>query len=108
MTLLATQRVTQAGLNASFTAASADNDTFQPGERTTLRVKAAGTPVTVTVVSQKVCDQGTIHNTVVAVPANGERVIGPFPPNRYADPDTGLVVVGYSQVTGITVAVIAN
>jgi hypothetical protein len=108
MALLATQRVTQAGLNPSFTAASADNDTFVPGDRTTLRVKAAGTAVTVTVVSQKVCDQGAHHNTVVTVPTNSERVIGPFPGNRYADPDTGLVVVGYSQVTGITVAVIAN
>lgn len=107
--LLALQRITQSGLAPAFAAADAAGDRFQPGDDVKLHVKnASAAAVTATVNSQKVCDQGVDHDLAVSVPAGGERVIGPLPANRFADPADGLVKVTYSAVTSVTVAALAG
>lgn len=107
MALLATQTVTDAGITPAYGAASAGGDTFQPGDDVFLHVKnASGASVTVTVASQKPCNHGTTHNAAVAVPAGAERMLGPFPAERWASPASGLVSVTYSATASVTVAVV--
>lgn len=108
MTLRATQRVTQAGLTPAFAAAAGGGDTFVPGDDVYLHVKTGATGATVTVVGEKACDQGVVHDLVRIIGANSEALIGPLPANRFADATTGLGSVTYSQVVTVTVAVIAN
>ncbi|UCD57872.1 MAG: hypothetical protein JSV16_01815, partial [Candidatus Hydrogenedentota bacterium] len=59
----------------------------------------------VTVDSQTACSQGYDHNAVVSVPASGEKMIGPFPKDRFND-TAGKVQIAYSGVTSVTVAAI--
>lgn len=60
--------------------------------------------------SPTTCDFGLAanagHDNVVAVGPGVERIIGPFPGNRFTSAATGLVSVSYSGVTTVTVAVI--
>jgi hypothetical protein len=108
MALLATQVATGAGIGPAFAAASAGGDTMAVGEDVALYVKnASGAPVTVTIASPGVCNQGGNHPLVVSVPAAGERLIGPLTPAyRFGDPVTGLVSITYSSATSVTVAAI--
>lgn len=106
MAALAIQEASLAGLNPAFVAASAGGDTFANDGKTYLHVKNAGAAaVTATVNSIKPCDQGSDHDAVVSVPAGGERLIGPFPPGRFNDPN-GAAAVTYSDVTSVTVAAV--
>jgi len=94
-------------------AAAGGGDNFTPDDRTFLIVKnAGGSPVTVTVVTPKTDPGGhAIADDVVSVPATtGERWIGPFPAEYYADPANtvpGNCGVTYSGVTSVTVAVVS-
>lgn len=106
--LLALQRITQSGLAPAFAAAAAGGDSFQPGDDVKLHVKCGATGATVTVNSQRPCDQGVDHDLVRAIAANTEAIIGPLPANRFADPVDGLVKVAYSQVSSVTVAALAG
>lgn len=91
------------GAAESFVAAAAGGDTFANDGHTILHAKnASGAPINVTVDSIRLCDQGFDHNAVVAIPAAGERVLGPFPQNRFG-PDAA---VSYSAAAGLTVAVV--
>lgn len=107
MAVLTIQPAAHTGLNPSYAAASAGGDQFPPGEDVMLHVKNAdATSKTVTVLSPTPCSQGATHNLAVAVPAGTERMIGPLPAGRFAQPSTGLVHVTYSAVTAVTVAAI--
>lgn len=103
MAELTVQVIAQAGLNPSYGAAAAGGDTFENDGKTYLHVKNGGAgSITVTVDADKNCDQGFDHNASVAVPAGGERIIGPFPLHQYpAKPS-----VTYSGVTSVTVAAV--
>lgn len=108
MALLATQNVTRAGLAPTYSAAAAGGDEFTPSKDTILHVKngSAGA-LTVTVVTPKATEYGAdIADTAVSIPAAGERVIGPFPYQHYANPADGKADITYSGVTSLTVAVI--
>lgn len=107
--LLALQQITQSGLAPAFVAAAAGGDSLQPGDSVKLHVKNGGAgSVTVTVNSQRKCDQGVDHDLAVAIAAGAEAIIGPLPANRFADPADGLVKVTYSAVTSVTVAALAG
>lgn len=101
MALLALQSISKAGLNPAFVAAGAGGDTFANDGSTSLHVKNGGAgAITVTVASDKLCDQGFDHDVAVNVPIGGERIIGPFRPKRFG----GIAAVSYSGVTTVTVA----
>jgi hypothetical protein len=105
MAQLATQAGVQAGTLLAFTAAAVGGDSFQPGDDVSVYLKnPTGGALTVTIVSQQLCNQGVQHNLVVAIPAASERVIGPIPASRFADAN-GLAQMTYSAV-GFTVAVL--
>ncbi len=104
--VLNVQRLTSAGLTPSFDAADPAGDKFANSGRTFLVVKnGAGSSVTVTVDSQKKCDQGFDHDITVEVPAGSEKWIGPLDPNRFNN-SSGQVEVSYSAATSVTVAAV--
>jgi hypothetical protein len=89
----------------TFVAASAGGDTFPNDGHTMLHVKnGGGASINVTVTSNVNCNQGVNHPVVVAVPAAGERIIGPFDQTRFGTN----VAVAYSAVTTVTVAAVVG
>lgn len=104
MAVLTVQDVTAAGLTPSYVAASAGGDTFANNGRVMLHVKnGSASSITVTIVSARTCNFGYQHDIQVTVPASSEKMIGPFPPERFNN-DSGMVQVNYSAVTSVTVA----
>lgn len=107
MATLAVQKITPAGTGPTYGAAAGGGDQFTNDGRTQFHVKnGSGSSINVTVNSIAACSQGFDHDLVVAVPAGGERMIGPFEPARFND-SNGLVSVTYSAVTTVTVAPLA-
>lgn len=79
-------------------------DTFSNNQRTVLRVKNGGAAaVDVTIIAQKACEQGFLHDLTGSVPAGGDETFGPFD-RHYMDGST--TEVYYSDVTSVTVAAI--
>ena len=109
MAALASQVININGLAPSYAAAAGGGDTFTPDADTVVHVKnGGGAPITVTVVTPRV-DPATglaEADVSVSVPNGGERFIGPFPAEVYADPATRVASIGYSAVTSVTVAVL--
>ncbi len=106
MALLATQPIVRAGLAPAYAAAAGGGDTFAPGSNVFLHVKnASGGALTVTVVTPRTDALGNpIADNAISVPATtGDRMIGPFPAEAYADPTTGLANITYSGVTSLTI-----
>lgn len=104
LAVLNVQKITKDGIVPVFSAADAAGDEFANSGRTFLHVRNGGAAqVTVTVDSVKLCDQGFDHDVTVAVPAGGERLIGPFEPGRFNN-SSSRVRVTYSAVASVTVA----
>jgi hypothetical protein len=110
MANLSTQTITRAGIGPTYAAAAGGGDTFTPDVDTFSHVKnGSGSPITVTVVTPRTDQESgqAIADVTVSVPATtGERMIGPFPHNSFADPTDGLADITYSGVTSLTVAVL--
>lgn len=104
MAALTVQKVTKSGVGPAYSAADAAGDTFSNDGNTMLHVKngSAGS-INVTIDSVAQCSFGFDHDIVVAVPAGGERMIGPFPRDRFGSPTS----VTYSAATSVTVAAIS-
>jgi hypothetical protein len=106
MALIATQSITRAGLNVTYTAASTA-DTFLPGRNVWLHFKntnAATRDLTV-VAPGNVIDgvaRGDVTRTIAAT--TGDVMIGPFPADIFADPTDGNADYTLSASAGVTVA----
>jgi hypothetical protein len=103
------QVVTLAGVAPAYTAAAGGGDTFDPDADTFIHVKNGHTsPQTVTVVTPRTDPRTGLAeaDVAVSVPNAGERMIGPFPFETFADPVTGLGSLTYSGVTALTLAVV--
>ncbi len=108
MALLASQSITRAGVTAAYAAAAGGGDTFTPDRDTFLQVKnASGGAITVTIVTPRTDGVGNaVADNTVSIPATtGDKMIGPFPAEFYADPSTGLASITYSGVTSLTIGV---
>ncbi|HHY47100.1 MAG TPA: hypothetical protein GX506_07370 [Firmicutes bacterium] len=106
MAVLTVQKLANSGITPTYSAADVAGDKFANNGRTFLVVKnGSASAITVTVNSQKQCDQGFDHDITVNVPASGEKWIGPLDPNRFNNAQ-GQVEVAYSAVTSVTVAAI--
>jgi len=106
MAALSVQAASLVGLTPSFGAAAAGGDSFANTGKEFLHVKNGHSgSQTVTVNSQTPCNYGSDHDVAVAVPAGGERIIGPFPKDRFNDAN-GLAQLTYSGVTLLTIAVV--
>ena len=84
--------------------AAASNDTVNPGSDVYLHVdNASAAAVTVTVVAKRPCNQGTLHDYSISVPASGKSLVGPIDAQRFGDPITGLASINYSVTASVTV-----
>jgi hypothetical protein len=106
MAALTTQNISRTGVTPSYSAVSA-SDTFAPGVNTFIHVKnGGGSPDTCTIQVLQGDPPGlTISDTVVSVTNAQERMIGPFPPQFFADPTTGQATVTHGFTTSVTVGV---
>lgn len=106
---LAIQEITNLGLAPAYVAAAAGGDKIpNPDADTFLHVKnGGGSSINVTIATPgTVPGSGglAIEDRVVAVPNGGERMIGPFPAELYANPaDASKLAITYSGVTSVTV-----
>jgi hypothetical protein len=110
MAALATQIITPQGLAPSYAAAAGGGDTFTPDVDTFIHVKnAGGSPQTVTVAVPGNERYGVATADVTcSVPATtGDRMIGPFPAEIFADSAlSGAAAITYTAVTSLTIAVV--
>lgn len=105
--LISPQRVTLLGIKPTYEDALDGGNEFVNSGRHFIHAKTTA-EVTVNVTSQALCNQGGDHPIAVAISvAEGEKMIGPFPKDRFNDPD-GKVQITYTPTSGagITIAVI--
>lgn len=99
---------TGSGLTPSYAAGSATETYLIPNNgRVFLHVKKTGLgDCTVTVPTPGNVDSLAVPDyTATVVATTGDKMIGPFPPNVYNDA-AGQIAVTFSEVTGLTFAVI--
>ena len=109
MALLATQKIDEDGLVASYAAATGGGDSFVNDGRIVLHAKnGSGGALTVTVAAENATTEkpgyGTLTkaNSAVAVGATAEAFLGPFPTIAF-----GVATeITYSGVTSLTIAVL--
>jgi hypothetical protein len=106
MALIATQSITRAGLNVTYTAVSTA-DTFLPGRNVWLHFKntnAATRDIVVVAPGEAIAGvaYGDVARTIAAT--TGDVMIGPFPSDRFADPTDGLADYTVTAAAGVTVA----
>jgi len=108
MALLTTQNIVRTGITPSYTAVAA-SDTFVPGQNTFAHIKnAGGSPdnVTISVLQGDPAGAGLVISDLTVAVTNGqERMIGPLPPNFFADPTTGLGTWANSFTTSVTIGI---
>lgn len=103
---LTVQVCSLAGLTPSYVAANVDGNFFPNSGKEFIHIKNAHTsPQTITINSQTNCNQGFDHDDAVVVTNAQERMIGPFPKDRFND-GSGYVQITYSGVTALTLAVV--
>jgi len=105
MAVLTVQKILQTGLQPTFQAADVAGDQVRVASNHFLHIKNDGaSEITVTLKSQKACNQGTVHDIPVSIPAGEERLIGfERDPGRFAN-SNGRAEFTYSDVTSVTVA----
>jgi hypothetical protein len=100
MAVLTVQEIGRAGVTPSFTSAAGGGDTCPNDEKTFLEVKnGGGASIDVTVETPGTVDGLAITDRVVAVPASGDKMIGPFPKQYYS----ATLDITYSAVTSVTI-----
>ncbi|MFE5514457.1 hypothetical protein ACFQ9J_28380 [Streptomyces sp. NPDC056529] len=105
MAILNTQTIALAGLAPAYTAAAGGGDKCEVGDRNFLHVKnGSGSSVTVTLTATASYRGQAVANLTVAVPASGERMIGPLAADLFQSAVDGLCGIGYSSATTVTVA----
>lgn len=102
-TALAVQQARRSGLTPAYTAANVDGHSIPNDGQTVLHVKTVGTAANVSLKIPGTVDGQSVTDKVIALGTNTERIIGPFPPGTYNQPD-GSVNVDFSAVTAVTVA----
>lgn len=107
MALYSLQDIARTGLAPTYAAVAA-SDTFQNNGAVLLHIKnTGGSPSNVTVTVATQVDGQVATPRVVSIPATtGDKMIGPFPPELYNDPNTGLCTVNYSVTASVTAAAI--
>ncbi len=89
-----------------YVACNVGGDQFTNDGKTYIHVKNTNAATrTVTINSQRNCDQGFDHDQAYVVGATtGEVMAGPFPTSRFNDA-SNFVLITYSAVTNLTIAV---
>ena len=96
------------GLQPTYSAVNS-SDTFVPSDRLLLYVKntnAATRDVTIVTTQTGVGGLPVNDMTGTVAATTGERIFGPFPYSRFADPATGLATVNYTATANVTAALV--
>lgn len=106
-TTVTVQDLSRAGVTPTFNAGTAtDGDAFINDGRTMIYVLNTGAETTLTIQTPGTVDGLAVaERTVVVAATTGKSAIGPFPTSMYNQTD-GKVYLGWSQVSGITFAVL--
>ena len=107
MATLAVVTAAVTGATYTPTAAAGGGDVFSNSDGNTrlLVTNGGGSSINVTITPQNTVNGLSLSAVVVAVAAGVSKVFGPFPP-QYFNNSSGQVVLTYSGVTSVTVAVI--
>jgi hypothetical protein len=106
MAEITVQNIAISGLEETFASAAGGGDTFKNDGRTFFHVKnGSGGNITLTFTTPGKIGGVDIANPEVVCDAGEERLIGPFEPSIFNNA-SGLVAVGYSGVTSLTVAAV--
>jgi len=107
MATLSTESVDFDGVEATYNACAGGGDEFTASNKTFVVLKSTHTSAqTATFATQKTVDGLAVADVAIAVDQDEEFIVGPFPPDLFADGD-GLVQVTYSGVTLLTIAVLS-
>lgn len=103
------QTIDRDGTAATYAAPTVDNISFANDGKKFLHVKnGSAAPINVTIVTPGTVDSLPIPEKVVAVPAGGERFIGPFPASIYNNSADRSVYVDFSAQAGVTYALLGG
>lgn len=102
-TALAVQQIVRGGLAPVYGAANAAGHSYPNSGREFVHVKTIGTPCNVTIITPGTVDGQAVADRVVALLANSEAMIGPFPPDAYNQPTGDGVYLDFSAVTAVTI-----
>lgn len=100
------QEASAAGLDTAYVTPGATNTFPYAAHRSLHVINGSGGSINVTLLAQKACNQGTLHDRVVAVPASQDRLIGDIG-TQYVDAN-GYVHASFSATTTITAAVLES
>lgn len=106
MAALTTQDISRTKIIPTYAAVAA-SDTFTPDAQTFVHIKNAGGSSDTVVVAVAAGDPPglTIADVSNAVANATEGMIGPFPPNFFADPTTGVATITHTFTTSVTIGV---
>jgi hypothetical protein len=107
---LTNQEINRSGTQVTYTGSllTANTYTFPLADtRTFVHLKKTGAGTcTVTIVTPGTTDGFAIaDHTYVVIASTGDNMAGPFRPETFADPTTGLATMSFGEITGLTVAV---
>jgi len=101
---LTVTKISRAGVVLGDVAATADGNTFQNTGYEFQYIQTSGTGTTLTIAVQATLDGQAVANKTVTLASTAEKLVGPFPTDKYNDAN-GNVVLTYSSVTGVTASV---
>jgi len=106
-TTVSAQLAARTGVTPSYNEATeTDGDAFLNHGETIIHILNTGDETTLTIQTPGTVDGLAIPDREVTIPATtGDKIVGPFPPESYNQSD-GKVYIDWSQVTGVTFAVI--
>lgn len=106
MAELTVQEIVVTGLEETLASAAALGDTFKNDGRTYFHcLNGSGADITLTFTTPGKIGGVAIADPTVVVTAGEHRLVGPFNPSIFNN-SSGLVAVGYSAVTTVTVSAV--
>lgn len=103
-TAIAIQQISRAAITPTYAAGDAANGHALPNSGTEfIHVKTVGTGTTVTVSIPATVDGQAVSSKTYVLGTNTERMIGPFPPSIYNQPDSN-VYIDLTSATSVTLA----
>jgi hypothetical protein len=107
-TALAVQEIVRSGIVPTFGAANVDGHSVPNSGKEYIYVKnGGGSSINVTIQTPGTVDGQAVADRVVAVANGAEKMIGPFPPGSYSQPD-GSTYIDFSAVTSVTIGAFRN
>ena len=94
MAELTAQEITLEGTQLSFTVASSEDTFKNDGKRKLFLKNTDSTSHDVTIVAQKKCNHGFLHDQTISVPASSEVVVSNIENGRFND-ENGMVHLTY-------------